>query len=145
MWTDCSQIWFCSSLTSKWLVWKWNFNRCSTSSRRMNVVYYKFEKPTLGFFCLYNNLNCEVFRFKSKKKKVCLLIQSVYTKSGCRSPNSIQALNFSSSAISFSGVKYFWSSFACTPGRFLTLFLQDKYAMFIREPTIRMMELHKLV
>jgi hypothetical protein len=52
--------------------------------------------------------------------------QSVYTKSGCRSPNSILAFNFpSSSPCCLLATIYFSSSFARSPGRFfkLTLFL----------------------
>jgi hypothetical protein len=43
-----------------------------------------------------------------------------------------------------SGAAYFSSSFARTPGRFFTSFLHDKYAVFMREPTVTMMELLKL-
>ena len=76
-------------------------------------------------------------------------LQSVYTKSGCRSPNSIQALNppsppSSVSLLAAASAAYFWSSFVRTPGRFLTLFLHDKYAMFMGEPTNKMIVLLEL-
>ena len=72
--------------------------------------------------------------------------QSLYTKSGCRSPNSIQAFKFPSpspSLLATTGI-YFASSFARSSGRFLTLFLNDRYATLRRAITTRRMELVKV-
>ena len=74
-------------------------------------------------------------------RRIQIHVQSVYIKSGCRSPNSIQAFNPPSSPLSV--VTYFSSSFARTPGRFLTLFLHDKYVILTRQPTTIRMELLK--
>ena len=76
-------------------------------------------------------------RFKKKKT------QRVYTKSGWRSPNSTHAsddppLSSSSSTL------YLLSSFARSSGRFLSLFLQDKYATLMKEPTNTRMALFKV-
>ena len=66
--------------------------------------------------------------------------QSVYTKSGCRSPNSIQALNFPSASSSPSTI-YFSSNFLRSSGRFLTLFFHDRYATLTRAIMTRTMAL----
>ena len=67
-------------------------------------------------------------------------LQSVYTKSGCWSPSSLQALNPPSFSLS-AAVTYFMSSFERTPGRSLTLFLHDKYALLMKQPTITKIQL----
>lgn len=121
-------------------VFMWNFHTTWCDKQHHCVtIHVLVKQDNLAFFEVFVFAFCD----SSQSTLSCRArrtTQRVYTKSGCRSPNSTQAFKPASSP-SFSSTVYFSSSFARTPGRFLTLFLHDRYVLLMRAPTATRMVL----